>query len=114
MGDQAKMQLPNRRRTDLSPDAFAARAKRAKGATVRRYLNETDRDNNRPSGAKLESYAKRSAAANMRQARTERVARQAAEFYTASGFGSGFARRQVNRTSQSPNFGTKKRGRRKP
>ena len=112
MAAQSKMGLANRRRTSLSPDAFAKRAKRASSAGVRRYINESDRNNNLPSGPKRESLTKREMATNKRNDNTAKTSQRAREFYARSGSAGSFARKPVERTSQSPNFGAKKASKR--
>jgi hypothetical protein len=95
-------------------DAFAARMKRARGASLRRGINESDREN-ALTGSQRRSTApsKRFAASNQRQARSERTAAAAQAFYRSYGSPSAFGSRTRQSTAASPNFGSKRRGRRR-
>jgi hypothetical protein len=96
-------------------DAFAARARRAKGASLRRGINESDRENAMSSAQRRAvSTTKRFAASNQRQAKSDRTAAAAQSFYRNYGSPSTFGQRPRQSTASSPAFGSKKRGRRKP
>ncbi len=101
-----------RQRSRLDGDAFMARLRRAKGAPLRRAINESDREN-ALTGAQRRATAwdKRYAASNMRQARADRTAAAARAFYINYGSASVFGTRQRQRTATSPSFGSKRRSR---
>ena len=109
---------PQRRKQRLVPrmdgEAFGARMKRARGASLRRGINESDRDN-ALTGAQRRATApsKRFAASNQRQARAERTAAAAQAFYRNYGSASAFGSRTRQSTATSPNFGSKRRTRRR-
>jgi hypothetical protein len=104
-----------KQRARIDGDAFAARMKRARGTSLRRGINESDREN-ALSGAQRRATApaKRFAASNQRQARADRTAAAAKAFYGNYGSPSTFARRQRQSTANSPSFGSKRRGTARP
>ena len=98
----------------LDGDAFAARAKRARGTSLRRGISESDRENALSSSQRRAAPpAKRFAAANQRQARADRTAAAARAFYDSYGSPSTFGRRPRQSTASSPSFGSKSRSRRR-
>jgi hypothetical protein len=103
-----------RQRARIDGDAFAARVKRARGTSLRRGINESDREN-ALSGAQRRATApaKRFAASNQRQARADRTAAAARAFYNSYGSPMTFGRRQRLSTATSPTFGSKRRGKKK-
>jgi hypothetical protein len=103
-----------KQRARIDGDAFAARMKRAGGTSLRRGINESDREN-ALSGAQRRATApdKRFAASNQRQARADRTAAAARAFYNSYGSPMTFGRRQRLSTATSPTFGSKRRGKKK-
>ena len=83
-------------------------AKRAKKVEISRYLSESDRMN---AGGK-ETFAKRSAASQLRAERGKRTSQAAKAFLSNYGTPSLFGQRPVLSTKDSPKFGAKKRKRR--
>ena len=83
-------------------------AKRAKKVEISRYLSESDRMN---AGGK-ETFAKRSAASQLRAERGKRTSQAAKAFLSNYGTPSLFGQRPVLSTKDSPRFGAKKRKRR--
>lgn len=83
-------------------------AKRAKKVEISRYLSESDRMN---AGGK-ETFAKRSAASQLRAEKGKRTSQAAKAFLSNYGTPSLFGQRPVSSTKDSPRFGAKKRKRR--
>mgnify|MGYP003649731488 CR=1 FL=1 len=108
----AKKAAHARPATRVDGDAFAARMKRARGTSQRRYINDSDREN-ALTGAQRRATApsKRFAAINQRQARAERTTAAAQAFYRSYGSASAFGSRTRQSTATSPNFGSKRRRR---
>jgi hypothetical protein len=98
----------------MDSETFAGRMKRAMSAPLRRSIGESDR-NNALTGSQRRAtdWKKREAAAQKRQANSERTANRARQFYYNFGSASTFGRRQKQSTASSPNFGSKRRGRRR-
>jgi hypothetical protein len=101
-------------RARIDGDAFAARFRRARGASLRRAINESDRENALTSTQRRAvAPGKRYAASNMRQARADRTAAAAQDFYRNYGSPSAFSLRPSLSTANSPGFGSKRRSRRR-
>jgi hypothetical protein len=101
-------------RVRIDGDAFAARSRRAKGASLRRAINESDRENALTSAQRRAAApGNRYAASNMRQARADRTAAAAQDFYRNYGSPSAFSLRPRLSTANSPGFGSKRRSRRR-
>lgn len=107
-GGKAQSASAIRNKARLDGDAFAARMKRAQGATLKRGLNESDRENSL-TGAQRWSPAKRFEASNRRWAKTERTMAAAKQFYRNYGSPATFGLRQKQTTASSPSFGSKRR-----
>ena len=104
----------NVQRARLDGDAFKARMRRASGTSLRRGINESDRENALSGSQRRASApAKRFAASNQRQARSDRTAAAARDFYNSFGSPSTFGRRQRQSTATSPTFGSKRRGKKR-
>jgi len=103
-----------KQRARIDGDAFAARMKRARGTSLRRSINESDRENALSGTQRRDAApAKRFAASNQRQARADRTAAAARAFYNSYGSPMTFGRRQRQSTATSPTFGSKRRGKKK-
>jgi len=92
--------------------------KRAKTINLRRSISESDRNNAYYAAVNRDQvrpvpYERRQMAEAMRMSRAQRTQSAALQFLSTYGPASLFARRPVSRTSESPNFGSKRRGRRR-
>jgi hypothetical protein len=101
----AKAAKPRRQVTETQ---LGNAAKRAKKVEISRYLSESDRMN---AGGK-ETFAKRSAASQLRAEKGKRTSQAAKAFLSNYGTPSLFGQRPVSSTKDSPKFGSKKRKRR--
>jgi hypothetical protein len=98
----------------LDGEAFGQRAKRLSKSSIRRSINESDRENSLTGSQRRSTdYRKRAASSQKRQANSDRTASRAREFYRNFGAASAFGRRPMESTASSPNFGSKRRGRRR-
>ena len=97
-----------RPRRQVTETQLGNAAKRAKKVEISRYLSESDRMN---AGGK-ETFAKRSAASQLRAEKGKRTSQAAKAFLSNYGTPSLFGQRPVLSTKDSPMFGAKKRKRR--
>jgi hypothetical protein len=97
-----------RPRRQVTETQLGNAAKRAKKVEISRYLSESDRMN---AGGK-ETFAKRSAASQLRAEKGRRTSQAAKAFLSNYGTPSLFGQRPVSSTKDSPRFGSKKRKRR--
>ena len=102
------------RKARTDGDAFAARAKKARGTETRRYLNEGSRRDSLGSAQRVKTSSKaREAASQKREAKSRSTASRAKAFYQNFGSSSTFSRRDRKNTRDSDRFGSKKRGAKK-
>jgi hypothetical protein len=99
---------PAKARRQVTETQLGNAAKRAKKVEISRYLSESDRMN---AGGK-ETFAKRSAASQLRAEKGKRTSQAAKAFLSNYGTPSLFGQRPVSSTKDSPKFGSKKRKRR--
>jgi hypothetical protein len=99
---------PAKARRQVTETQLGNAAKRAKKVEISRYLSESDRIN---AGGK-ETFAKRSAASQLRAEKGKRTSQAAKAFLSNYGTPSLFGQRPVSSTKDSPKFGSKKRKRR--
>jgi hypothetical protein len=99
---------PAKARRQVTETQLGNAAKRAKKVELSRYLSESDRMN---AGGK-ETFAKRSAASQLRAERGKRTSQAAKAFLSNYGTPSLFGQRPVSSTKDSPRFGSKRRKRR--
>jgi hypothetical protein len=103
-----KAAKPAKARRQVTETQLGNAAKRAKKVEISRYLSESDRMN---AGGK-ETFAKRSAASQLRAEKGKRTSQAAKAFLSNYGTPSLFGQRPVSSTKDSPKFGSKKRKRR--
>jgi len=110
----AKPAAAKARKARTDGDAFAARAKKARGTETRRYINEGSRRDSLSSEQRVKTSSQvREAASQKRQAKSRSTASRAKAFYQNFGSPSTFSRRDRKNTRDSDRFGSKKRGAKK-
>jgi hypothetical protein len=102
------------RKARIDGDAFAARAKKARGTELRRYINEGSRRDSLSSAQRVKTPLEvRNAASQKREAKSRSTASRAKAFYQNFGSPSTFSRRDRKSTRDSDRFGSKQRGAKK-
>jgi hypothetical protein len=110
----AKPTAAKRRKARIDGDAFAARAKKARGTELRRYINEGSRRDSLSSAQRVKTPLEvRNAASQKREAKSRSTASRAKAFYQNFGSPSTFSRRDRKSTRDSDRFGSKRRGAKK-